>query len=93
MIVKTSSGKSFRGLARYLVEGRSGHELDRVDWTSSRNLVTDEPALAARLMEATAGQSLRVQKPLYHVALAFDPTDTVDRHKNGTRRGSTTPVA
>jgi Relaxase/Mobilisation nuclease domain len=81
VIVSTSSGKKFGGLARYLVVGRSGVEVDRVDWATSRNLPTDDPELAARLMEATAHQSLRVQKPVYHVSLSFDPTDRVQRQQ------------
>jgi hypothetical protein len=79
VIVSTSSGRTFGGLARYLVVGRSGVEVDRVDWATSRNLPTEDPELAARLMEATADQSLRVQKPVYHVSLSFDPTDQVRR--------------
>ncbi|HWW86869.1 MAG TPA: relaxase/mobilization nuclease domain-containing protein [Vicinamibacterales bacterium] len=82
MIAKTSSGKSFGGLMHYLEEGRSGRERDRVDWTASRNLFgTDDPALAGQVMEATADQSLRVQKPVYHVSLSFDPTDMVNRER------------
>ena len=66
----------------YLEYGRSGQERDRVAWTASRNLFgTDEPELAGRIMEATADQSLRVQKPAYHVSIAFAPTDTVDRER------------
>ena len=80
MIAKTSSGKSFGGLMHYLEVGRSGRERDRVDWIASRNLCgTDDPELAGYVMEATAEQSLRVQKPVYHVSLSFDLTDTVDR--------------
>lgn len=65
----------------YLEYGRSGHEHDRVDWTASRNLCTDDPEVAGRIMEATACQSLRVQKPVYHISVAFDPTDTVDQER------------
>jgi hypothetical protein len=65
VIAKTSSGKSFGGLMLYLEEGRSGRERDRVDWTASRNLFgTHDPELAGQVMEATAEQSLRVQKPV-----------------------------
>jgi hypothetical protein len=65
---------------RYLEVGRSGREYDRVDWTASRNLCDiDDPEIGGRLMEATAEQSLRIQKPAYHVSVAFDPNDPVDR--------------
>jgi hypothetical protein len=81
VIASTSSGKKFGGLARYLVVGRSGVEVDRVDWATSRNLPTEDPELAATLMQATAEQSVRVQKPVYHVSLSFDPTDQVRRQQ------------
>ena len=79
MIAVSSSGKSFRALAAYLARGRSGDEPDRVAWSTSRNLPTADPELAAVFMRATAGQSDRVEKPVYHIALSFDPGDQVDR--------------
>jgi hypothetical protein len=79
MIAVSSSGKTFRALAAYLANSRSGVDQDRVAWTASRNLPTSEPELAATFMRATAGQSDRIQKPVYHVALSFDPNDPVDR--------------
>src|SRR2546422_3809873 len=79
MIGVSSSNKSFRVLARYLSEGRTGEEQNRVAWIASRNLPTDDPELAARIMRATAGQNVRVKEPVYHLALSFDPGDAVDR--------------
>jgi hypothetical protein len=81
MIGATSSGRRFGGLARYLKSGHSGHELDRVAWSAGRNLPTDDPEIAAQLMQATADANPRVQKPSYHLSLSFDPTDQVDRQK------------
>lgn len=48
-------------------------------WAVSRNLPTSDPELAATFMRATAGRSDRVEKPVYHIALSFDPSDAVDR--------------
>lgn len=79
MIAVSSSGKSFRALAAYLATGRSGEEQERVAWTASRNLPTSDPELAATFMRATAAQSDRIEKPVYHVVLSFDPNDGVDR--------------
>lgn len=79
MIAVSSSGKSFRALAAYLANGRSGQEQGRVAWIASRNLPTGDPELAATFMRATAAQSDRVEKPVYHVALSFDPDDAVHR--------------
>ena len=79
MIAVSSKGQSFRSLARYLLVGRDGEDAERVAWTSARNLPTDDPMLAARFMAATAALSDRVQKPVYHLVLSFDPTDQIDR--------------
>ena len=79
MIAVSSSGTGFRALAAYLVHGRSGFEEGRIGWASARNLPTADPELAATLMRATAAQNVRVEKPVYHLALAFDPGDPVDR--------------
>ena len=81
MIASTSSGARFGRLAQYLVAGRSGKEFDRVDWTSSRNLPTDDPRLDAQLMQATSEASVRVEKPVYHVSLSFDTSDPVDQQR------------
>ncbi len=79
MIAVSSSGTGFRALATYLVHGRTGLEEGRICWASARNLPTDDPELAATLMRATAAQNVRVEKPVYHLALAFDPGDRVDQ--------------
>lgn len=79
MIGVSSSNRSFRVLARYLVEGRAEEAENRVAWVASRNLPTDDPELAARIMRASAAQNVRVKEPVYHVALSFDPGDVVDR--------------
>ena len=79
MIAVSSSGKSFRALAAYLASGRTGEERDRVAWSVARNLPTDRPELAATFMRATAAQSAKVEKPVYHVVLSFDPADMPNR--------------
>lgn len=77
MIANTSSGRRFGPLATYLAYGRSGVETERVAWTAGRNLGTDDPELAAPLMQATARQSVLVQAPVYHVTISFDRDDPV----------------
>lgn len=80
MIGVSSSSKSFAALSQYLVEGK-GEEPDdeRVVWSSSRNLPTDDPEQAANLMRATAALNVRVKDPVYHLTLSFDPSDSVTR--------------
>src|SRR5205807_2638906 len=72
-----SSGRRFAALARYLMFGRSGDEPERVAWTAGRNLGTDDPEVAAALMQATANANLQVEFPVYHLTINFDPADPV----------------
>ena len=60
MIAVSSSGKSFRALAAYLAAGRSGQERDRVAWTVGRNLPTNDPEVAAKIMRASADSTTGV---------------------------------
>lgn len=79
MIAVSSSSRNFAALGKYLVVGRDNVEEGRVAWTSARNLPTDDPELAAKIMRATASQNVRVSQPVYHLALSFDPHDAVNR--------------
>ncbi|MFL5381689.1 MAG: relaxase/mobilization nuclease domain-containing protein [Longimicrobiaceae bacterium] len=69
------------GLANYFEHGYRDSlvEPDRVDWVESRNLPTSHPQAAARIMRATARDSTRTRKPVYHLSISFDPSDPVDR--------------
>lgn len=79
MIAVSSKSRSFESLGKYLVNAKDGDEQDRVAWSASRNLPTDDPELAARIMRATASQNVRVGQPVYHLTISFDPGDAVDR--------------
>lgn len=41
--------------------------------------MTDDPGIAASIMESTAGANARVQDPVYHLTVAFHPEDVVSR--------------
>lgn len=79
MIAVSSKSRSFASLGRYLVEGRAEENANRVEWSASRNLPTDDPELAATIMRATASQNVRVDQPVYHLTLSFDPGDPVNQ--------------
>lgn len=79
MIAKTSSGRNFIALGRYLAAGRGGDERERVDWSVGRNLPVDDPQTAAVIMRATAQQNSRVVQPVYHLSISFATTDRVGR--------------
>jgi hypothetical protein len=72
-------GKGFLSLTRYLETGQAGEERDRVAWVETRNLPTDDPETAARLMAAHARLSERTQRPVYHLVISADPGDPGDR--------------
>ena len=66
----------------YLRYGKAGQrvpEAERVAWMTTRNLPTDEPDLARRIMENTAKLSHRVEKPYYSMSISFSPGDNPDR--------------
>ncbi len=77
VIAETSSGQRFAALAHYLLHGRSGEESERVAWTAGRNLGTDDPDVAAALMQNTAARNERVESPVYHLTISFDPNDPI----------------
>ena len=47
-------GKSFKGAAAYILHDKKSVTSDRVEWTETRNLATDDPDKAWRVMAATA---------------------------------------
>lgn len=80
MIASITSGKSFWGLISYLFHGRDGTRENRALWCETRNLPpVTEPMLIRRIFRATANLNVRAQKPVYHIALTFAPTDTVEK--------------
>ncbi len=64
----------FTALARYLVHGKYGTAPDpkRVAWILTNNLPTDDPMLAAKLMQATAELSARTKNAAYHLMIAWE---------------------
>lgn len=79
MIGKAHTGAGFSGLCRYLFAGSDGKQLGRVAWSATRNLPTDNPNAVPIIMRATAAQSVRVQKPVYHLSIALPPEETLSQ--------------
>lgn len=66
----------FHALARYLLHGKRGTPSpDRVAWVAAQNLPTDDVLLAAELMAAAAGRNAGVTKPVYHLIIAWAPSE------------------
>jgi hypothetical protein len=94
-------GSSFKGAALYYLHDKqsefdkaAGNPVlteERVEWTGTLNLSTDDPEKAWRIMAATANSQrelniaagLKPSKactaPVYAYSLSWDPTDQVDR--------------
>jgi hypothetical protein len=75
VIAASSSGQSFGALGAYLVGDES-----RVGWAETRNMmegmdggVIDPDAVAAEMRDEAVASG--VAKPVYHIAIAFDPDD------------------
>lgn len=67
-------GKSFKGTAAYLLHDPDKATTDeRVEWTETHNLATDDPQMAWRIMAATAKDAGRIQRD-YHEATTTDGT-------------------
>src|SRR5581483_6961806 len=79
MIAKSATKADFGQVARYLTGRGKSADPTRVAWVSSRNLVSDDPELAATVMQATAGQNPRVELPAYHLSISFAPEDNPSR--------------
>ena len=72
MIATGRAGKSFRALGAYLAE----RDESRVAWSETRGTIATDPRGAWAEMEADVSDTeSRVEKPVYHVIISFDPGD------------------
>ncbi len=81
MIGMSRTAESFQKLARYLAQTKPDREnLPRIAWTEPRNLLCgNDLGAAAREMALVARGSARVQKPVFHMSLAWAPEDDPER--------------
>lgn len=84
-----SGGHSFNGALRYYLHDKGAVTADRVAWTATRNLGTDNPDLARRVMIATARRAEDLKAaagvkstgrkaevgPVYAYSLAWHPDE------------------
>ena len=101
MVTKMSApGRSFKGVADYCLHDRwvpgQGHpeSAERVEWTETRNVATDQGDRAARIMAATAEASpelkrlaggaatgRKLEKPVCHYSLNWAKDEKPDRQE------------
>lgn len=95
MIPKLMKGRSFKGAANYLLHDTHDHGTsERVTWTATRNLITENPHTAWKVMAATAmnadqlkaeagikSTGRKVQHSVLHLVLSWHPeeSDTLTR--------------
>lgn len=70
---KGGVGTSFKGTAAYLLHDVGAKSAERVGWTDTRNLATDDSELAWRLMAATAKDAERLKRNHHERAQAALP--------------------
>ena len=76
MISRTVIGRSFGGLARYLVEGHKGQDTDkRAELLGSAGVRTD--TVAHLVADFNLGRQLHPElgKAVWHTSLSFNPDD------------------
>ena len=57
-----AKGTSFKGAAAYYLHDKDASTSERVAWTATQNLVTDNPEMAWRIMAATAKDQARLKE-------------------------------
>ena len=70
MVASASVQSSFSKLSGYLGGGE-----ERVGWVETRNVFADDVPGTVAEMSEQAGLSAQTQKPVYHLTIAFDPSD------------------
>ncbi len=87
-----AKGKSFRGCANYLLHDKErACTTERVEWTETRNLATDDPEVAWRVMAATSMDQSRLKTQagikntgrkskdhVLHLTLSWHPDEAED---------------
>jgi hypothetical protein len=98
----SKGGRSFKGAFQYFCHDKGKDTTERVEWFQTDNMLTDDPALAWKVMAYTAkanerlkaasGQKAsgnKLQKPVFAYSLAWHPEQNPDKeHMLATARKS-----
>lgn len=87
MISKAKKGQSFKGAALYFLHDKNALTTERVDFTHTGNLATNDPEMAARMMAYTAMHQEEIKraaggvlkgrkttKPVYAYSISWHPS-------------------
>jgi len=97
-----AKGRSFKGAAAYLLHDKDrANTSERVDWVETRNLATDNPELAWRIMAATALDQDRLKEAagvrntgrksdqaVLHLVLSWHPDEREELSPDEMRRAA-----
>jgi len=94
-------GRSFKGLSGYLLRGPNNDNPERVDWTMTHNLGTNDPELAWRIMADTSRRADELKKangfgaggrlskgPVLHYVLSWKPEEAETLTKEEMQRAA-----
>ncbi len=94
-------GSSFRGAATYLLHDKGASTAERVAWTETLNLATDDPHVAWRVMAATALDASRLKQQagikatgrkshdhVLHLTLSWHPDESAGVDREEMRRAA-----
>ena len=87
MILRTTTGRSFNGLGKYVLHDKGAQTADRVAFIETENLVFEDGqnAIAEMVRTATNQKDIRrrngsratkTSKPVYHLSLSWDTSET-----------------
>lgn len=95
--IHTTGGNSFKDLAAYLMRDANAQISDRVAWTETRNLATQNPEVAWRVMAATAMNQVQLKKAagiglggrkaggsVVHLSISWKDKEALDRNLDRT---------
>ncbi len=84
---QTGLASSFAAVIRGVVYGRprnskrTADRTDRTSWTTTRNLLVEEPRQVALWMRAWAFQNARVKCPVYHLGISLPPEEHLSQEQ------------
>lgn len=93
--VHTKYGQSFKGCATYLLHDKNADSCERIAWTETRNVATNNPNAAWRVMALTATDQDRLKReagirpggkpgkgPVLHMTLSWHADEANDLNKS-----------
>lgn len=86
MILRTTTGRSFKGVGQYLLHDKGAKSADRVEFAETLNMASNRPTVAIaemidvaahqrELKQANGKRGTKTGKPVYHLTLSWDVSE------------------